>query len=79
MCVCVFERERETSDEGEGDPAATLATGVRYLGLSTIHIAGQLLVSSGGHFCGTCYIISKTYDFQIHVFKKIDPWPTVVI
>ena len=49
--VCVFERERETSDEGKGDPAATFATGrVRYLGFSTIHIVGQLLVSSGGQF-----------------------------
>ena len=48
VCVCVF--WRETSDEGEGDPTTTFATGARYLGFSTFHIAGQFLVPSDGHF-----------------------------
>ena len=95
MFVCVFERERETSDEGEGDPAATFATGrVRYLGFSTIHIAGQLLVSNGGQFYFMLLVLCSSRclnNFQIRVgvgltftprerkYLKIHAWPTVVV
>ena len=58
MCVCVLEREREreTSDEGEGDPTTTFGTGARYLGFSTFHIAGQLVLIPS-EMEGFCFLL----------------------